>query len=100
MSNIHSVEFVSKIGTRTLRHGGLQVKFKFTPRNFAEATGQIDRLMTKHSLERGKDYHIPPWNTWGAGWTVDDRLVKDTVYLTFNDDMTFVMTKMGWDDVV
>jgi hypothetical protein len=94
---ISRVEFVSNIGNRPLRHGGMVVYFRYPPNHWLDASESVDRLLNPRGLVQGVDYHIPPWNTYGAAYRIEYRPVKTPLYVIFDNDMTFVMTKMGWD---
>jgi hypothetical protein len=95
--NIKAVRFADKWPNgRPFKHGAMEVQFGFQPASFASAVDEIEAYMTERGYVQGKDYHVPAWNTYGYGSTIGNRHVKSPFYITFNDDETFVMAKMGW----
>jgi hypothetical protein len=81
---------------RPFRHGAMEIEFIFRPLSRLAAEAEIEMFMETYDLVRGKDYHIP-------GWNYPNNSMPDfwqrSITITFNDDETFVMTKMRWDFV-
>jgi hypothetical protein len=95
--NISGVKFVDKWPNgRNFKHGAMMIQFRFPPASFDTAVGEVDMYMSEHGYVRGKDYHVPSWNTYGYGVSIGARYIRTPFYLTFNDDETFVMAKMSW----
>jgi hypothetical protein len=94
--NIKSAEFKDTWPSgRKFKHGAMLFKFKFRPATFTGAADEIEVFMKERGYDRGVHYHIPAWNL-RSKYSIGDA-VKEEVYITFNDDETFVMAKLSWD---
>ncbi|SRR6056297_27452 len=96
--NISEAEFVTHLGPRELKHGGIKFKFGFGPVKWDNACEEVEAYLENKDLVRGRDYNIPVWNksnSYGYGQTLSEKL--GGFYITFVDDETFVMSKMTWD---
>jgi len=94
--NIKSAEFADTWPNgRKFKHGAMKFKFNFPPMTFEGAADEIDVYMEERGYTRGVDYHIPAWNM--PGNYVMGNSVKSEVYITFDNDETFVMAKLAWD---
>lgn len=95
--NIKSAEFADTWPNgRKFKHGAMKFKFNFPPMTFENAADEIDAFMEDRGYTRGSDYHIPGWNMLG-NYAAMGNPVKHEVYITFNNDETFVMAKLSWD---
>lgn len=95
--NIKGVRFADTWPNgRRFKHGAMEIKFQFHPQTFDSAVAEVDLYMEERGYVRGKDYHVPSWNTSGYSNNIGSRYVKSPFYVTFNDDETFVMAKMSW----
>jgi len=80
---------------RPFKHGAMEIHFIFRPASRISAEADVEAAMEDLlGYTRGKEYHIPGWNYPSAC----DRgeFWKQHLTLTFNDDETFVMTKLMW----
>jgi len=97
--NIQTVEFVTHVGPRRLKHGGMKFNFVFPPSYFQNAADDVEGFLEERGLTRGEDYNIPGWNKYNTSY--DNAQLLDLklggFYITFVDCETFVLTKMSWD---
>lgn len=81
---------------RPFKHGAMEIHFIFAPASRMSAEADVECLMEDMlEYERGEDYHIPAWNYSYPGQT---DYWKGHITITFDNDETFVMTKLMWDN--
>ena len=80
---------------RPFKHGAMKVHFIFRPASRISAEADIESFMEDHGYERGVHYHIPAWNY--PNQYPREEFWDDKLTITFNNDETFVMAKLGWD---
>lgn len=71
----------------------MMLSFRYHPASRNAAEGDVEYFMEDHGLIRGVDYHIPGWNY--ATHDKDVLLGNGCITITFVDDQTFVMAKLG-----
>jgi len=85
---------------RPYKHGALEVFFIFKPGSGISAEADVGDMMKEKGFIRGVDYHIPGWNYdtfTSLAFSPGRTLNKESLIITFNDDETFVMAKLGWN---
>lgn len=83
---------------RPYKHGAMAIFFKTNPRSVLAAEDEIEQYLASYDLIRSRDYHIPPWNfNRVSRYSINSNNITSPIIITFNDDETFVMTKLSWD---